>query len=126
MVCVSSGMVAAILFPCPCAGTTWLCAGNSVLRSKWVSSPPTEPIECEEELHRTARPPMLGKLNVVEPSPSPYAVPIISNKSAYVSLDTAYQKAIKQLDAMLPKEENIPKGDPDDGFDDFVSGRDGS
>lgn len=44
----------------------------------------------------------------------------------YVSLDTAYQKAIKQLDAMLPKEENIPKGDPDDGFDDFVSGRDGS
>ena len=42
----------------------------------------------------------------------------------YVSLDTAYQKAIKQLDSMLPKENAIPKGDADDGFDDFVSGRD--
>lgn len=43
----------------------------------------------------------------------------------YVSLDTAYQKAIKQLDAMLPREEQIPKsGDPDDGFDAFVTGRD--
>lgn len=44
----------------------------------------------------------------------------------YVSLDTAYQKAIKQLDAMLPREEPVAKGDPDDGFDAFVLGRDGS
>lgn len=43
----------------------------------------------------------------------------------YVSLDTAYQKAIKQLDAMLPREEPVAKGDPDDGFDAFVLGRDG-
>ncbi|MBQ3503684.1 MAG: hypothetical protein IJA75_03135 [Oscillospiraceae bacterium] len=42
----------------------------------------------------------------------------------YVSLDTAYQKAIKQLDAMLPKEETLPRAEADDGFDDFVSGRD--
>lgn len=42
----------------------------------------------------------------------------------YVSLDTAYQKAIKLLDAMLPKEEQAKQGDPDDGFDDFVTGRD--
>lgn len=42
----------------------------------------------------------------------------------YVSLDTAYQKAIKQLDAMLPKEEPVARGDPDDGFDAFVMGRD--
>lgn len=42
----------------------------------------------------------------------------------YVSLDTAYQKAIKLLDAMLPKEEQVKQGDPDDGFDDFVTGRD--
>lgn len=44
----------------------------------------------------------------------------------YVSLDTAYQKAIKQLDAMLPREEPRAPGDPDDGFDAFVLGRDGS
>ena len=42
----------------------------------------------------------------------------------YVSLDTAYQKAIKQLDAMLPREEPVVTGDPDDGFDEFVTGRD--
>lgn len=42
----------------------------------------------------------------------------------YVSLDTAYQKAIKQLDAMLPREEPKAEGDPNDGFDDFVTGRD--
>jgi len=42
----------------------------------------------------------------------------------YVSLDTAYQKAIKQLDALLPREEPQAPGDPNDGFDDFVTGRD--
>jgi hypothetical protein len=30
-----------------------------------------------------------GKLNVVDPSPAPYATPIAANKSAYVVLDTA-------------------------------------
>ncbi len=41
----------------------------------------------------------------------------------YNALNANYQKVIKQLDAMLPKEE--PKtSETDDGFDDFVSGRD--
>ena len=34
-----------------------------------------------------------------------------------------YQKVIKQLDAMLPKEATKPQTE-DDGFDDFVNGRD--
>ena len=41
----------------------------------------------------------------------------------YNALNANYQKVIKQLDSMLPREE--PKaGDEDDGFDNFVSGRD--
>lgn len=41
----------------------------------------------------------------------------------YNALNANYQKVIKQLDSMLPKEE--PKtSETDDGFDDFVSGRD--
>lgn len=43
----------------------------------------------------------------------------------YNALNANYQKVIKQLDAMLPKEELKPE-DSDDGFDDFVSGRDGN
>lgn len=42
----------------------------------------------------------------------------------YNSTNANYQKIIKQLDAMLPKEEQTPRGDSDDGFDDFVTGRD--
>lgn len=43
----------------------------------------------------------------------------------YNATNANYQKIIKQLDSMLPKEE--PKaGDDSDGFDDFVSGRDDS
>lgn len=42
---------------------------------------------------------------------------------SYNSISGNYQKIIKQLDAMLPKEESIQKDD-NDGFDDFVSGRD--
>lgn len=41
----------------------------------------------------------------------------------YNSVNANYQKIIKQLDGMLPKE-NVPTGDQDDGFDDFVTGRD--
>ena len=41
----------------------------------------------------------------------------------YNSVNANYQKIIKQLDGMLPKEV-VPAGDPDDGFDDFVTGRD--
>lgn len=41
----------------------------------------------------------------------------------YNAVNANYQKVIKQLDSMLPKEDK-PAGDPDDGFDDFVSGRD--
>lgn len=41
----------------------------------------------------------------------------------YNALNGNYQKIIKQLDAMLPKEDK-PAGDPDDGFDSFVLGRD--
>lgn len=41
----------------------------------------------------------------------------------YNAVNANYQKIIKQLDAMLPKDDK-PSGDPDDGFDDFVSGRD--
>ena len=41
----------------------------------------------------------------------------------YNSVNGNYQKIIKQLDAMLPREE-VAAGDPDDGFDDFVTGRD--
>ena len=41
----------------------------------------------------------------------------------YNTLNANYQKIIKQLDSMLPKEE--PRtGETDDGFEDFVSGRD--
>lgn len=43
--------------------------------------------------------------------------------ATYNSVNGNYQKIIKQLDAMLPREE-MATGDPDDGFDDFVSGRD--
>lgn len=42
----------------------------------------------------------------------------------YNALNANYQKLIKQLDAMLPKDDQRASGDPDDGFDDFVSGRD--
>lgn len=42
---------------------------------------------------------------------------------SYNSISGNYQKIIKQLDAMLPKEESAPRDD-NDGFDDFVSGRD--
>lgn len=41
----------------------------------------------------------------------------------YNSVNANYQKIIKQLDAMLPKDDVAP-GDPDDGFDAFVTGRD--
>lgn len=41
----------------------------------------------------------------------------------YNAVNGNYQKIIKQLDAMLPKDDT-PAGDPDDGFDDFVNGRD--
>lgn len=41
----------------------------------------------------------------------------------YNAVNGNYQKIIKQLDSMLPKDD-APTGDPDDGFDDFVSGRD--
>lgn len=41
----------------------------------------------------------------------------------YCSLNTSYQKIIKQLSDLLPKEEL--KKVESDGFDDFVSGRDG-
>lgn len=41
----------------------------------------------------------------------------------YNALNGNYQKIIKQLDAMLPKEDKLV-GDPDDGFDSFVNGRD--
>lgn len=43
----------------------------------------------------------------------------------YNSTNANYQKIIKQLDAMLPRQEQTAQGDPDDGFDDFVLGRDG-
>lgn len=43
---------------------------------------------------------------------------------AYNSTNANYQKIIKQLDAMLPKQEAVAPGDPDDGFDAFVTGRD--
>lgn len=39
----------------------------------------------------------------------------------YNSMNTNYQKAIKQLTDLLPKEE--AKGVSDDGFEDFVNGR---
>ena len=41
----------------------------------------------------------------------------------YCSLNTSYQKIIKQLTDLLPKDEL--KKVESDGFDDFVSGRDG-
>lgn len=41
---------------------------------------------------------------------------------AYQSLNKNYQAIIKQLDAMLPQSQAVLK---DDGFDDFVRGRDG-
>lgn len=40
---------------------------------------------------------------------------------AYQTLNANYQKIIKQLDAMLPRETPQPK---DDGFNAFVNGRD--
>lgn len=41
----------------------------------------------------------------------------------YHTMSANYQKTIKQLDAMLPKD-TAPKTDADDGFDNFVYGRD--
>jgi len=41
----------------------------------------------------------------------------------YNAMNGNYQKIIKQLDSMLPREESRPK-EENDGFDDFVSGRD--
>lgn len=41
----------------------------------------------------------------------------------YNAVNANYQKIIKQLDSMLPKDER-PAGDTDDGFDSFVHGRD--
>lgn len=41
----------------------------------------------------------------------------------YNAVNGNYQKVIKQLDSMLPKDD-VPTGDPDDGFEDFVNGRD--
>ena len=41
----------------------------------------------------------------------------------YNAVNANYQKIIKQLDAMLPKD-TAPKTDADDGFDNFVYGRD--
>lgn len=41
----------------------------------------------------------------------------------YNTMNANYQKIIKQLDALLPKDET-PKQAGDDGFDDFVYGRD--
>ena len=41
----------------------------------------------------------------------------------YNAVNGNYQKIIKQLDSLLPKDD-VPAGDPDDGFDDFVNGRD--
>ena len=41
----------------------------------------------------------------------------------YNAVNANYQKIIKQLDSMLPKDDR-PVGDPDDGFDAFVHGRD--
>lgn len=41
----------------------------------------------------------------------------------YNTMNANYQKIIKQLDALLPRDE-IPKQVGDDGFDDFVYGRD--
>ena len=43
----------------------------------------------------------------------------------YHTMNANYQKIIKQLDSMLPKEDSKPRAE-DDGFDDFVSGRDDS
>lgn len=41
----------------------------------------------------------------------------------YCTMNTSYQKIIKQLTDLLPKE--APKPTDTDNFDDFVSGRDG-
>lgn len=41
----------------------------------------------------------------------------------YNAINGNYQKIIKQLDAMLPREDSKPK-EENDGFDAFVSGRD--
>lgn len=41
----------------------------------------------------------------------------------YNTMNANYQKIIKQLDSLLPKEDAKPR-DEDDGFDDFVGGRD--
>lgn len=41
----------------------------------------------------------------------------------YNAVNGNYQKVIKQLDSMLPKED-AATGDTNDGFEDFVNGRD--
>lgn len=41
----------------------------------------------------------------------------------YNTMNANYQKIIKQLDSLLPKEDAKPR-DEDDGFDEFVGGRD--
>lgn len=41
----------------------------------------------------------------------------------YNTMNTSYQKAIKQLSDLLPKELPKQQGPTDDGFDDFVNSR---
>ena len=41
----------------------------------------------------------------------------------YNTMNTAYQKGIKQLTDLLPKEPENKKGNNNDGFDEFVYGR---
>ncbi len=43
---------------------------------------------------------------------------------SYNAMNANYQKIIKQLDSMLPKEDPKAKTEEDDGFDSFVTGRD--
>ena len=53
----------------------------------------------------------------------PASVPPEVMEQTYNAINGNYQKIIKQLDAMLPREDSKPK-EENDGFDAFVSGRD--
>ena len=89
MLWLNAGVVAPIVFACPCCGTSCVCAGNSASIKVTVSEPPVEPNRCVDDTPRGTLPDKSGRLKVSTPSPAPKVSPITAYKVAYVVLDTA-------------------------------------
>lgn len=76
----------------------WVCHGISGVVSTWVFSPHVSPSTsnsiCDVSRHTGIRHLKFGRLKVVEPSPTPYVVPITQKRLAYVVRDMADQSEI--------------------------------